>query len=66
MLIFHCSIDRELDSRIEKNERDDGFKSKQTSPSSSSSVLGPPPDAPDWAVQTVWVLVVYFQDIMIV
>ena len=50
---FHCSIDRELDSRIEKNERDDGFKSKQKSPSSSSSVLGPPPDAPDWAVQTV-------------
>ena len=30
-----------------------GFKSKQKSPSSSSSVLGPPPDAPDWAVQTV-------------
>ena len=43
---------RKLDSRIEKNERDDGFKSKQKSPS-SSSVLGPPPDAPDWAVQTV-------------
>ena len=30
---------RKLDSRIEKNERDDGFKSKQKSPS-SSSVLG--------------------------
>ena len=51
MLIgFIVALIRKLDSRIEK---DDGFKSKQTSPSSSSSVLGPPPDAPDWAVQTV-------------
>ena len=54
MLIgFIVALIRKLDSRIEKNERDDGFKSKQKSPSSSSSALGPPPDAPDWAVQTV-------------
>ena len=54
MLIgFIVALIRKLDSRIEKNERADGFKSKQKSPSSSSSVLGPLPDAPDWAVQTV-------------
>ena len=43
---------RKLDSRIDKNERAGGFKSKEKV-ESSTSLVEPPPDAPDWAILTV-------------
>ena len=41
---------KKLDARIEKNEKAGVFKSKDKL-LSRLSLLEPPPDAPDWAVQ---------------
>ena len=41
---------KKLDARIEKTEKAGGFKSKEKL-ISSVSLLEPPPDAPDWAIQ---------------
>ena len=49
---FYTALNRlvkKLDSRIEKNERAGGFKSK-TKVISSPSPLEPPLNAPQWAV----------------